>query len=125
MPIAQNGQFEFLVDTNSNEAPNVTRDGRNVRIKQLQMEADSGKIIHGVERELIDLNRAGVGLIEIVTEPDFASVEEAVCFVEQLRLMLMHNSICRGEMHRKRAVFQEKFSIFFDDCFDFRWSITR
>ncbi|KAK6054595.1 PET112 family, region [Cooperia oncophora] len=71
-----------------------------VRITQLQLEQDSGKTIHFGQSSLIDLNRAGAPLVEIVSEPDFSSALEAMCFVQQLRLLLMHHGICRGEMHK-------------------------
>ena len=61
---------------------------------------DSGKTIRSDKSQLfIDLNRAGIGLIEIVTEPDLQSPSEAATFVDQLRLVLAHNEICAGELH--------------------------
>jgi aspartyl-tRNA(Asn)/glutamyl-tRNA(Gln) amidotransferase subunit B len=57
---------------------------------------DSGKTIRNANIDLIDLNRAGIPLIEIVTEPDFNSPTEVVCFVEHLRLLLAQNNICLG-----------------------------
>lgn len=61
---------------------------------------DSGKTIKGNSNNLyVDLNRAGIGLVEIVTEPDFSSSSEAASFVDQLRLLLAHNQICAGELH--------------------------
>ena len=61
---------------------------------------DSGKTIRANNSQLfIDLNRAGIGLIEIVTEPDLQSASEAATFVDQLRLVLVHNGICAGELH--------------------------
>ena len=56
-----------------------------VRIARIQLEQDSGKSIHDVDPEhtLVDLNRAGVGLMEIVTEPDMSSPEEAVAFIKK------------------------------------------
>uniref|UniRef100_A0A915PRK2 C2H2-type domain-containing protein n=1 Tax=Setaria digitata TaxID=48799 RepID=A0A915PRK2_9BILA len=62
-------------------------------ILRIQLEHDSGRTIHdrSNNRLLIDLNRAGVGLLEIVTSPDMTSAVEAYCFIEQLRLALMEN----------------------------------
>jgi len=116
LPIAKNGYFDYVTKVADNFRDETKRNAyyeylskgnnevqeankRRVRIKQLQMEMDSGKVIYGVDRNLIDLNRAGVGLIEIVTEPDFTSPLEATSFIENLRLMLVHNQICLGEMH--------------------------
>lgn len=100
-PIARNGYLDYLMRPEKEDRVFQETDRRRSRIKQLQMEMDSGKIIHGTERDLIDLNRAGIGLVEIVTEPDFNSPMETVCFVENLRLLLLHNRICQGELHRK------------------------
>ncbi|KAK6016165.1 PET112 family, region, partial [Ostertagia ostertagi] len=81
--VARNGKFAF-----------------SVGITQLQLEQDSGKTIHFGKSSLIDLNRAGAPLVEVVSEPDFSTALEAMCFVQQLRLILMHHGICRGEMHK-------------------------
>uniref|UniRef100_A0A1I8EGH8 GatB_N domain-containing protein n=1 Tax=Wuchereria bancrofti TaxID=6293 RepID=A0A1I8EGH8_WUCBA len=51
-------------------------------------------------RSLIDFNRAGVALLEIVTSPTINSALEAYCFIEQLRLTLMENDLCEGEMQK-------------------------
>jgi aspartyl-tRNA(Asn)/glutamyl-tRNA(Gln) amidotransferase subunit B len=63
------------------------------------LEIDSGKSIRHRNLDLIDLNRAGVALIEIVTAPEFYNPTEVVCFVEQLKIALSHNGICFGHFH--------------------------
>uniref|UniRef100_A0A914CBS9 Glutamyl-tRNA(Gln) amidotransferase subunit B, mitochondrial n=1 Tax=Acrobeloides nanus TaxID=290746 RepID=A0A914CBS9_9BILA len=81
-PIAKNGYFDFYVHS------------------QIQLETDSGKsLIHG-DRHLVDLNRAGVGLIEIVTLPELHSPDEAMALMEQLRLYFVHNKICMGDLFK-------------------------
>ncbi|PAV83071.1 hypothetical protein WR25_02599 [Diploscapter pachys] len=95
MPVAKNGVVKFHV-----YAEDMEPYEKSVRITQLQLEQDSGKTIHVGNRSLIDYNRAGIALVEIVTEPDFETALEAECFVEQLRLQLMHYGICEGELHR-------------------------
>ena len=62
---------------------------------------DSGRVVRLPTRanELIDLNRAGIPLIEIVTSPGLQTPSDAVSFVEQLRLLLACNGVCTGEMH--------------------------
>ncbi|KAI6197277.1 hypothetical protein M3Y94_01205000 [Aphelenchoides besseyi] len=114
LPIARNGYLDYLLrptDINRSYQP---VDKKRLRIKQIQMEMDSGKLVHGVERELIDLNRVGIGLVEIVTEPDLSSALEAACFAEHLRLMLIHNSICQGEMHHGQLRIDANVSITVD-----------
>ncbi|VDM85842.1 unnamed protein product, partial [Strongylus vulgaris] len=71
---------------------------KEIGIIQLQLEQDSGKSIHFGPVSLIDLNRTA--LVEVVTTPDFSTALEAMCFVQQLRLLLMHHGICKGEMHK-------------------------
>lgn len=101
LPIARDGYLDYVVKPEEEDRPFQEEDKRRVRINQIQMEMDSGKIIHGTDRHMVDLNRAGIGLVEIVSAPDLNSPMEAACFVEQLRLLLLHNQICQGEMHRK------------------------
>ncbi|KHJ94388.1 GatB/GatE catalytic domain protein [Oesophagostomum dentatum] len=93
-PIAKNGRFRFAV-----YGEGIPAYFREVGIIQLQLEQDSGKSIHSGLTSLVDLNRAGVPLVEVVSRPDFCTALEAMCFVQQLRLLLMHNGICSGEMH--------------------------
>ena len=74
--------------------------GRTVRITRLHLEQDAGKSIHDrdPDRTLIDLNRAGVALMEIVTEPDLRSPEEAAEFLTRLRALLRWLGTCDGNM---------------------------
>jgi aspartyl-tRNA(Asn)/glutamyl-tRNA(Gln) amidotransferase subunit B len=58
---------------------------KKVRIKECHLEEDAGKMIHTGTASLLDYNRAGVSLLEIVTEPDMETGEEAELFIQQLR----------------------------------------
>ncbi len=62
------------------------------------MEEDAGKLLHHGEQSLVDLNRAGVPLVEIVTEPDIASSEAANAYLTRLRQILMYTDVCDGNM---------------------------
>lgn len=80
---------------------------RRVRLNRIHMEEDAGKLVH-LEDEgtsLIDYNRVGVPLIEIVTEPDMRSVEEAITFLRALKAMLEYGEIsdCRMEQGSLRC----------------------
>ncbi len=74
--------------------------GRTVRITRLHLEQDAGKSIHDrdPDRTLIDLNRAGVALMEIVSEPDLRSPEEAADFLTRFRALLRWLGTCDGNM---------------------------
>ena len=74
--------------------------GRRVRITRLHLEQDAGKSVHDrdPDRTLIDLNRAGVALMEIVSEPDLRSPEEAADFLTRLRALLRWLGTCDGNM---------------------------
>uniref|UniRef100_A0A1A8HFC1 Glutamyl-tRNA(Gln) amidotransferase subunit B, mitochondrial n=1 Tax=Nothobranchius korthausae TaxID=1143690 RepID=A0A1A8HFC1_9TELE len=73
---------------------------KHVQIKQIQLEQDSGKSLHDDvhSQTLIDLNRAGVGLMELVMEPDMSCGEEAAAAVRELQLILLALGTCQGNM---------------------------
>ncbi|XP_070271415.1 glutamyl-tRNA(Gln) amidotransferase subunit B, mitochondrial [Myotis yumanensis] len=87
LPIAVKGSLAYSIcmGKKRNQVINKT-----VRIKQIQLEQDSGKSLHDDLRSqtLIDLNRAGVGLLEVVLEPDMSCGEEAATAVRELQLIL-------------------------------------
>jgi aspartyl-tRNA(Asn)/glutamyl-tRNA(Gln) amidotransferase subunit B len=72
---------------------------REIRINRIHLEDDAGKCIHeGSAYSMVDLNRAGTPMIEIVTEPDLRSGAEAAEFVRQLRRLLIYLDISDGNM---------------------------
>lgn len=82
--------------------PVVTRSGvtKSVILNRIHIEEDAGKSIH-LENEkdtLVDFNRAGVPLIEIVTEPDMHNSEEAYAFLTEIRKLVRYLEICDGNM---------------------------
>ncbi|XP_027491635.1 glutamyl-tRNA(Gln) amidotransferase subunit B, mitochondrial isoform X2 [Corapipo altera] len=87
VPIAVNGSLSYSLCIDSKMSQMVTK---TVRIKQIQLEQDSGKSLHDDTRSqtLVDLNRAGVGLMEVVMEPDMCCGEEAAAAVRELQLIL-------------------------------------
>lgn len=88
LPIARNGHL-----TLSDTVP-----AKTIRIHEIHMEDDAGKLTHASDgTTLIDYNRSGVPLLEIVTEPDFRSTDEVIAFLEQLRLTLLYLGVsdCR------------------------------
>ena len=73
---------------------------KQIRLNRIHMEEDAGKSIHDLDEAntLIDLNRAGVPLLEIVTEPDLRSGEEAHAFLSEIRRLVRFLEICDGNM---------------------------
>jgi aspartyl-tRNA(Asn)/glutamyl-tRNA(Gln) amidotransferase subunit B len=89
-PICTQGVIEFEFN---NEI-------KKVRLTRIHMEEDAGKSIHDIDPfyTLVDLNRAGVPLLEIVSEPDIRSGEEAMAYLNEIRKLLRHLEICDGNM---------------------------
>lgn len=72
---------------------------KHVGLTRIHMEEDSGKSIHDLDVDtLVDLNRSGVPLVEIVSEPDIRSAKEAYLYLQQLRQILIYLDICDGNM---------------------------
>ncbi|MCE5335946.1 MAG: Asp-tRNA(Asn)/Glu-tRNA(Gln) amidotransferase subunit GatB [Desulfobacteraceae bacterium] len=90
LPLARNGWVEI----DSEQGP------KRIRIHRIHMEEDAGKLIHDEHQPVsfVDLNRTGVPLIEIVSEPDIASSEEAAVYLRTLREVLRYLEICDGNM---------------------------
>jgi aspartyl-tRNA(Asn)/glutamyl-tRNA(Gln) amidotransferase subunit B len=78
----------------------VEGDARRIGITRLHLEQDAGKSLHDQDpaRSFIDLNRSGVALMEIVSEPDIRSPEEAGAYLRKLRSILRYLGTCDGNM---------------------------
>ncbi|XP_012325456.2 glutamyl-tRNA(Gln) amidotransferase subunit B, mitochondrial isoform X3 [Aotus nancymaae] len=87
LPIAVNGSLTYGISAGKERGQVIPK---TVRVKQIQLEQDSGKSLHDDLRSqtLVDLNRAGVGLLEVVLEPDLSCGEEAATAVRELQLIL-------------------------------------
>ncbi|KAF2899817.1 hypothetical protein ILUMI_06365 [Ignelater luminosus] len=94
-PLANEGILEFQV-----YIPGIHKTAYTTRshIKQIQLEQDSGKSLHEEERSLVDLNRAGVPLMELVFEPDLVDGEEAAALIKELVLILEKLKTCSCKM---------------------------
>ncbi len=80
----------------------ITLDGedKDIRLVRIHLEEDSGKSVHDLDpfHTLIDLNRAGVPLIEIVSEPDMRTSDEAYQYLQEIRKLVRYLEICDGNM---------------------------
>ena len=90
IPVVQGGQVEFF----------LAGERRSVRLVRAHLEEDAGKSLHEdfVGQTGIDLNRAGTPVLEIVTEPDMRSSEEAVAYAKELHKIVTWIGICDGNM---------------------------
>ena len=88
MPFCQNG---FLII-----------DNKKIRVRRVHLEEDTGRLIHpqGKNYSLVDFNRAGIPLMELVTEPDLRSAEEARKFSEELQLILRYLDVSEANMEK-------------------------
>ncbi len=93
LPIAEHGYIDIEVDGNN----------KRIGITRVHMEEDAGKLVHqgtisSTPYSLVDYNRAGVPLIEIVSEPDIRSPEEAVAYLEKLKAIIQYTGISDCKM---------------------------
>lgn len=117
LPIAEHGWLEIQLEDGSTKRIGITR---------LHMEEDAGKLVHGgsdrlsgSSHSLVDFNRTGVPLCEIVSEPDMRSGAEAAAYAQELRRIMRYLGVCDGNMQEGslrcdvnisvRPVGQEKF----------------
>ena len=94
-------QFQYpLVGEGSLEVETEDGSRRTIGIERIHIEQDAGKSIHDLDPSMtfVDLNRAGVGLMEIVTKADFRSPEEAGEFLRKLRSIVRYLGTCDGNM---------------------------
>ena len=88
-PICHDGHVEIETESGA----------KSIGITRIHMEEDSGKSIHDLDIDtLVDLNRAGVPLIEIVSEPDIRTPQEAYQYLQQMRQILIYLGICDGNL---------------------------
>jgi len=89
-PVAVNGLVEI----------ETSKGKKNIRIKQIHMEEDAGKLVHDIREDTthVDFNRTSVPLIEIVSQPDLSSAEEVEAYLERLKNLLRYARVAECEM---------------------------
>jgi aspartyl-tRNA(Asn)/glutamyl-tRNA(Gln) amidotransferase subunit B len=96
----QISQYELPICVGGYLDVEVKGEQKTIRLTRIHMEEDAGKNIHDAHgaASLVDLNRAGVPLLEIVSEPDMRTAAEAVAYLRTLRQMLQYLGVCDGNM---------------------------
>lgn len=90
-PIMENGNLTIELEDGTE---------KNININRLHIEQDAGKLLHEFHpnKSFVDLNRAGVGLMEIVSDPDLRSIEEVAAYVNNLRSLVRALGTCDANM---------------------------
>jgi len=87
MPLGENGNLELI-------------SGRKIKINRAHMEEDAGKLIHKEDYSLVDFNRTGIPLLEIVSEPDIHTPQEAFDYLTRLKLLLQYINVSDCDMEK-------------------------
>ena len=101
VPVCRDGNLEIEVSTgdgkemSSGDKETHIKTTKTIRIHEMHMEEDAGKLVHDDEAgvSLVDYNRSGVPLIEIVSEPDMEAAEEVIAYLEKLRMLCLYLGI--------------------------------
>ena len=101
-PICQDGEIEITLETGET---------RPIGIERIQMEEDTGKSTHQGDFSLINLNRAGTPLLEIVGKPDLTDAQETLCYLKKLYALLTYLNISDGNLQEGNMRFDVNISL--------------
>ncbi len=105
-PLAVNGFVNIELEDGSS---------KRIRVRRAHMEEDTGKLSHIMGGSLVDYNRAGVPLLEIVSEPDISSADEAAQYARKLRSILRYLGVNSGDMSKGILRFEANVSVMHED----------
>jgi len=110
-PLAVNGYVAIELDDGTS---------RRITVRRAHMEEDTGKLTHAGQYSLVDYNRAGVPLLEIVSEPDMRSSAEAEAYARKLRTILQFLGVNHGDMSKGVLRFEANVSVMHKDDSQYR-----
>ena len=134
-PLCYDGYLDLPLPTDTDADADVDAEqrpasGPPIRITRAHLEEDAGKLLHELPADLelgdadaaftpgsyVDLNRAGTPLLEIVTEPDFTSADQAVAFGQTLRDLCRHLGVSQGIMQKGHMRFEPNINVIITDA---------
>ncbi len=110
-PLAVNGYIDIELEDGSS---------KRIQVRRAHMEEDTGKLSHWGKSSLVDYNRAGVPLLEIVSEPDLRSSYEAEAYARKLRTIVQFLGVNHGDMSKGVMRFEANVSVMHKDDTEFR-----
>lgn len=112
-PLSEHGCVKVYSGDRTERGQIANRREKSFRITRLHMEEDAGKSIHeglpeNDTKSYVNLNRSGVPLVEIVSEPDFRSSQEAYDYLTHLRKTLLYLGVCDGNMEERQPALRRE-----------------
>ncbi len=113
LPLCKTGVFDLVDDADGSVTP--------IRIRRAHLEEDAGKLMHeapggyAIDHSIVDLNRAGTPLLEIVTEPDFKTPRQVTLFGKELQRLVMFLGVSEGQMQLGHMRFEPNINVHITD----------
>jgi len=110
LPLCNEGEFQLLGD-----------EPKTIRIRRAHLEEDAGKLLHEapggypIDYSIVDLNRAGTPLLEIVTEPDFTTPKQVALFAQELQKIVQYLGVSEGQMQMGHMRFEPNINVHITD----------
>jgi aspartyl-tRNA(Asn)/glutamyl-tRNA(Gln) amidotransferase subunit B len=112
LPLCSNGHFDITIEDGST---------KTIRIRRAHLEEDAGKLLHeapgghAIDHSIVDLNRAGTPLLEIVTEPDLTSPKQVATFAQELQKLVQYLGVSEAEMQKGHMRFEPNINVHITD----------
>ena len=107
----QISQYELPLATAGTLTIHTDSGDKLIRIRRVHLEEDTGKLTHRQDASLVDYNRSGVPLLEIVSEPDLSSLEDVKAYATSLRTLLRYLGVTSGDMEKGVIRFEANVSV--------------